>query len=146
MPLLLLLVVLLMLLASRPALAFVGGQRTTIELASIGGGHELRKDAAQAYNAMAAAALKAGVALHVNSAFRTWEQQDALYKLYVAGQGNLASPPGWGNHQAGIAADIESAGGTNAAYRWLVANAGAFRFVNTGADFSQKEPWHWEFQ
>jgi LysM repeat protein len=40
------------------------------------------------------------------SAFRTWAQQDYLYRLYLSGKGNLAAPPGSSSHNLGVAVDL----------------------------------------
>lgn len=128
--------------AGRVAQGHVNGQLVDLVLVTIdAAGHELRADAAAAFGAMRDAAAAAGVALQVNSAFRTFEQQAALYAQYVAGTGNLAAPAGWSNHEGGVAVDVESGSGTNAAFNWLTANASSYRFKRTVVS----EPWHWEY-
>lgn len=127
-------------LQSNQTWGYINGTKVRLELASIGGGKQLRTDAAAAFIRMREAARVAGVDLHVNSAFRSWAKQAELYALFQAG-GNLAAEPGYSNHQGGVAVDIESANGTNAAYHWLVANAARFGFRRTVAS----EPWHWEY-
>lgn len=66
--------------------------------------------AAEAWNALRAAALEQfGVDLYPGgplSAFRTYEQQDYLYDLYLAGQGAPANPPGSSTHELGISVDL----------------------------------------
>jgi LAS superfamily LD-carboxypeptidase LdcB len=100
---------------------------------------------AQAFRAMQAAAKAAGVHLTLASGFRTMEEQERLYRAYLAGTGNLAAKPGYSNHQNGIAIDIGVRSSfTSPEYLWLAANAADFGFVNTGKNFSQPEPWHWE--
>lgn len=120
----------------------VGGKVARIELAPIGNGHQLRADAAAAFLKMRAAAAAAGVALVVNSSFRTFEEQQELRLAFEAGHGNLAAEPGFSNHEGGTALDLESAGGTNAAFYWLTTNAARFSWRRTVAS----EPWHWEFR
>lgn len=133
--------------AARTVLAYVGGEAQKIRLGAIGDGFFLREDAAAAFNRMLWAAREAGVDLQVDSAFRTWDEQDSLYDKFLAGTGNLAAKPGFSNHQSGIAVDIiVGASFDSPTYRWLAANAPTFGFINTGATFkTQKEPWHWEF-
>ena len=123
--------------------AYVGGRAVDVDLAVIdSNGHLLRIDAANAFMRMRAAAAAAGVELVVESAFRTWDQQKALYDAYVAGERtDVAAPPGWSNHQGGTAVDLKTARGTNAAYDWLVEHAAEFGFHSTVGS----EPWHWEF-
>jgi LAS superfamily LD-carboxypeptidase LdcB len=100
---------------------------------------------AQAFRAMQAAAKAAGIHLTLASGFRTMEEQERLYRAYQDGTGNLAAKPGFSNHQNGIAIDIGvRASFTSPEYLWLAKNAADFGFVNTGKNFSQPEPWHWE--
>lgn len=127
----------------RKVWGYVRGSRVELDLADIGGGYQLGKDAAAAYLRMAAAALAAGITLRVNSAFRSMAEQTRLYALYLAG-GNLAAKPGYSNHQSGIAVDIDSydaQGRPNAASYWLAQNAGRFGFKRTVPE----ELWHWEY-
>jgi LAS superfamily LD-carboxypeptidase LdcB len=66
--------------------------------------------AADSWNAMREAALATyGIDLYPAgpvSAFRTTEQQQYLYDLYLAGQGAPANPPGSSSHELGIAVDL----------------------------------------
>lgn len=88
-----------------------------------------------------------GSDLVVNSGGRSYEEQARAYAAYKAGRGNLAAPPGTSVHESGRAVDlggpIQNAG--SAQHRWLQANAGRYGWVWTGKNFSQFEPWHWEF-
>ncbi|XHF15198.1 M15 family metallopeptidase [Archangium gephyra] len=113
-----------------------------ITVSPIAGGKELRSDAAAAFNRMHAAAKAAGINLHVNSAFRTMEQQRDLYQKYLNGTGNLAAKPGYSNHQGGIALDINVGGTGTSTYKWLANNASRFGFART----VPSEPWHWEYR
>jgi LysM repeat protein len=71
---------------------------------------QLRADAAEAWNAMRAEALRLyGVELQPGgplSAYRTSDQQAELYDLYLSGQGAPAVPPGSSSHEAGLAVDL----------------------------------------
>lgn len=122
-------------------LGYWKGRAVELDLIGIGGGHYLRRDAAFRFFEMREAAWKDGVSLQVNSSFRSHEKQQELYAMYRAGTGSLAAKPGYSNHQSGIAVDIESSGGTNAAFRWLTQNASDFDFRRT----VPSEPWHWEY-
>jgi LAS superfamily LD-carboxypeptidase LdcB len=66
--------------------------------------------AADSWNAMADAAMQQfGVDLHPGgtvSAYRTYEQQAALYEQYLAGTGAPANPPGASTHELGVAVDV----------------------------------------
>ncbi|HZH15666.1 MAG TPA: peptidoglycan-binding protein [Archangium sp.] len=126
----------------RAVKGYVNGVARDITVSSIAGGKEMRSDAAAAFNRMHAAAKAAGINLHVNSAFRTMEEQRALYQKYLNGTGNLAAKPGYSNHQGGIAVDINVGGTGTSTYKWLANNASRFGFVRT----VPSEPWHWEYR
>jgi LAS superfamily LD-carboxypeptidase LdcB len=122
---------------------YVNGRPVAITVSSVGNGKLMRSDAAARFNAMKAAAARAGINLSVVSGFRTMEQQRYLYNLYLQGRGNLAARPGYSNHQGGLSADINMPGGYGGAtYRWLQAHGGAYGFVND----VRGEPWHWTFR
>ncbi|MFP2905004.1 peptidoglycan-binding protein [Pyxidicoccus sp. 3LFB2] len=121
---------------------YVNGTPRNITVASIPNGKTLRTDAAAAFNRMHAAARAQGIDLKVNSGFRTMAEQQALYRAYQNGTGNLAAKPGYSNHQGGIAVDINVGGTGTSTYRWLAANAKNYGFVRT----VPSEPWHWEFR
>ena len=141
--LVLLLVLAMLKRPSNPLQAYVGGKPVNVALVVIDDkGHLLRRDAADAFTQMRAAAAAGGVQLVVESAFRTFDQQAALYNAYTSGQRtDVAAPPVWSNHQGGTALDLVTERGTNAAYAWLVANAHLYGFKRT----VPSEPWHWEF-
>jgi peptidoglycan hydrolase-like protein with peptidoglycan-binding domain len=126
----------------RVVTGYVNGTPRNITVASIPNGKVMRSDAAAAFNRMHAAARAAGINLHVNSGFRTMAEQQALYRAYQNGTGNLAAKPGYSNHQGGIAVDINVGGTGSATYRWLAANASKFGFART----VPSEPWHWEYR
>lgn len=144
------------LLWPRRALAYVNGEAIDIELAEIGGldstGEPLRLEAATAadFRAMRDAASKEGVALKLNSGFRSMEKQTELFQGYSSGLPgfNLAAKPGYSIHQSGRAADFaDCATPDTRTWKWLTSNAARWRFRNTGMTFTaQKEPWHWEHQ
>jgi LAS superfamily LD-carboxypeptidase LdcB len=127
--------------SSRSVVGHLDGHPVMLQLVPIGGCFELDQAPGFAFLQLQAAAASDGVTLQVNSAFRTFEQQAALRALYDAGKGNLAAQPGYSNHEDGRAVDLESAGGTNAAFHWLTANAAAWGFQRTVSS----EPWHWEY-
>ena len=125
---------------------YINGKPVQLQLVDIGVDAKgnrlyLRADVVGAWEAMKAAAEAAGIQLQVNTAFRTFEAQAVLRALYEAGHGALAAEPGYSPHEAGIAVDLESAGGTNAAFAWLTVNALRFGWKRT----VPSEPWHWEY-
>lgn len=133
------------------AFGMVKGVAVELDLAPIGRGLFLRFDVAPHFLAMQAAAKVAGVELIPSgprSAFRTAEQQAEL----IVEEGNaketpggLAAPVGSSPHQAGIAIDLETAGGTNPAFHWLSEYASGFGFRRAHTTLGNKEPWHWEW-
>ncbi|WP_366934908.1 peptidoglycan-binding protein [Pyxidicoccus fallax] len=126
----------------RVVTGYVNGSPRQISLSPIPNGKEMRSDAAAAFNRMHAAARAAGINLKVNSGFRSMAEQQALYRAYQNGTGNLAAKPGYSNHQGGIAVDINVGGTGTSTYRWLAANAKNYGFART----VPSEPWHWEFR
>lgn len=129
----------------RSTTGYKNGQPIAVQLVEIDSeGHELSVPAAEAFFAMRAAAAASGISLHVESAFRTMEEQEWFWYCYQTkscNDGNLAAQPGYSNHQGGTAVDISTARGTNAAWQWLVANANRFGFFAT----VPTEPWHWDY-
>ena len=94
--------------------------------------------------AMAEAARAEGVAIGVNSGFRSWPEQKHLFDGRQRGLPGFApaNRPGNSNHQNGIAFDIDvNGGGSNPTYVWLSRNATRFGFLRTVSH----EPWHWEY-
>ncbi|HST65490.1 MAG TPA: peptidoglycan-binding protein [Mycobacteriales bacterium] len=109
-------------------------------LTSVGDGRRMYTPAAQAFGRMDAAARAAGHDLHVNSGYRTYGEQAALYQAYRNGTGNLAAAPGRSTHGLGLSADIQVT--DPATLRWLRANAGRYGFVND----VPSEAWHWTWR
>ncbi|AKQ69546.1 penicillin-resistant DD-carboxypeptidase [Myxococcus hansupus] len=126
----------------RVVTGYVNGQARQISLSGVPNGKEMRTDAAAAFNRMHAAARAQGITLKVNSGFRSMAEQEALYRAYKNGTGNLAAPPGYSNHQGGIAVDVQTGGTGTSTYRWMANNAKNFGFVRT----VPSEPWHWEYR
>ncbi|RYZ43428.1 MAG: D-alanyl-D-alanine carboxypeptidase [Myxococcaceae bacterium] len=109
----------------------------------IHGGHRLHRDAAAAFERMTAAARESGQSLLVTSAWRSYQQQRYLWRLYRKGKGAKAARPGRSNHQRGLAVDLVVGGELESpTYEWLAGNACRFGFRRTVAS----EPWHWEYR
>lgn len=101
-------------------------------------------DTVQPYLDMVAAAKADDVTVAINSGFRSYPEQKALWEGFQKGLPgfNLAAQPGSSNHQNGVAFDIAVAGADgNEVYDWLKKHATGFGFVRT----VNREPWHWEF-
>jgi hypothetical protein len=94
---------------------------------------------AAAYTRMRAAAQRDHVTLRIASGFRTMAHQQALYRAYRRGRGNLAAVPGHSNHQSGHALDLNTS--TPGVLRWLERNARRYGFRRT----VPTESWHWEW-
>ncbi|MBC8073798.1 MAG: D-alanyl-D-alanine carboxypeptidase family protein, partial [Deltaproteobacteria bacterium] len=107
-------------------------------------GEPVEKATANAYWVMHEAAAADGVDMHINSGFRTMEQQEYFYMCGPDGccccnDCNLAAAPGYSNHQSGHALDINTA--TPGVYNWLVAHGAEYGFSAT----VPSEDWHWEW-
>ncbi|HYN67867.1 MAG TPA: D-alanyl-D-alanine carboxypeptidase family protein [Ornithinibacter sp.] len=131
------------------------------------GGHELRADAAKALATMAAASVDAGVGrIGIDTAFRSYATQDALYDSRVASRGRAWADtwylrPGYSEHQTGLTVDLLPIGRSNCTINdcidetpqgvWLARNAWRHGFIlryerghtsTTGVGF---EPWHFRY-
>jgi hypothetical protein len=124
------------------------GHLSSSELASIpfSPGHSVRADVVGGLAELNEAyAAEFGVSMTINSSYRTYAQQEALYDP----SSKTAAPPGCSNHGTGLAIDI--GGGVqafgSAQYEWLKANAEAYGWVHPPfAEPSGRnpEPWHWQ--
>jgi len=122
------------------------------ELAPIGNGKFLRKDAAAAFNAMADAyKTDTGFTLAVNDGYRSNARQKTLYDRYQSDKTKypVAAAPGRSLHNKGHAVDIGGIGlgFSGPIFNWLTQNAGIYGFDNvTGRLPDVNEPWHWEYK
>jgi len=120
---------------------FRRGQRSAIEVVALGPDRvEVEIRTAKAFLAMRSAAARGGVALKLESGFRTHQHQTRLFRAWRKGQRMRAARPGRSNHQSGRALDI-AVKTVPGAGEWLESNAARFGFKRTVA----KEPWHWEY-
>ncbi len=107
-------------------------------------GEPVEKDTANAFWVMREAAAADGVQIHINSGFRTMEQQEYFYMCGPDGccccnDCNLAAAPGYSNHQSGHALDLNTS--SPGVYGWLAAHGGEYGFTET----VPSEDWHWEW-
>jgi len=102
-----------------------------------------------------------GVTLYVESAYRSFAEQQSLKSLYTviygAGTANsFAADQGYSEHQLGTTLDFITTGlggrtegfENTQAYQWLVANAYRFGFEISYPKGNAQyiyEPWHWRF-
>jgi LAS superfamily LD-carboxypeptidase LdcB len=125
---------------ARTATGYKNGEKLQLRIVDCGGGGvECEAHTAAAFRAMAKAAHKAGLDLSIRSGFRSHAKQTALYKKYRSGNGNLAAPPGFSNHESGRALDLYIT--KDKVYSWLKDNAGHYGFYRTVPG----EAWHWEY-
>ena len=124
------------------------------------GSRQLTSNAATALRQLIAGAAAVGLTTGVNSGYRSYVSQRALYEQDVRQYGqkvadNLVARPGYSEHQLGLAADLTGAECTNssctattAVGRWIGANAWRYGFIlsnavgKTAITGWQSEPWH----
>ena len=133
----------------------------------------LQTEAADAFLSMQAAAAKDGVDVRMQSGYRSVSYQKKLYDnktQYYRNKGlseaaarekaaAIVNPPGYSEHNCGLAADLNSPEHTGldegfentAAFRWLCQHAGEYGFIlryPKGAEEKTEityEPWHWRY-
>jgi hypothetical protein len=98
-------------------------------------GKQMRPDVARAFDRLAAAARRDGLALIVNSAYRSDAEQARLFAANP--DPRWVARPGTSLHRCGTELDI----GPSGAYGWLAANAPRFGFVKRYS----WEPWHFGY-
>ena len=98
-------------------------------------GEGMRPDVAAAFDRMSAAASSPGLALFVNSGYRSDAEQAALWAQHP--DPRWVAPPGTSLHRCATELDL----GPPAAYGWLAANADRFGFLQRYA----WESWHYGF-
>lgn len=121
----------------------------------------LAPHAARAWQAMQAAAARDGIALVLESAFRSVARQTEILRAKLAAGQTLAqaltlvAPPGYSEHHTGRAVDIGTPGSqaleedfeTTAAFTWLQLHAGGHGFTMSYPRGNPQgyayEPWHW---
>jgi D-alanyl-D-alanine carboxypeptidase len=115
----------------------------------VGFGAEMEQitlDSLDPYLKLKDAAEEENIQLSINSAFRTFQRQAELRRLFEGGRGNLAAKPGHSNHQHGQAFDLNTRhnvfDGTDKIYEWLKLNGPKHGFVRTVSN----ESWHWEYR
>ena len=98
-------------------------------------GKPMRPDVARAFDRMAAAARRAGIALIVNSGYRSDAEQARLFAANP--NPRMVARPGRSLHRFGTELDL----GPPSAYGWLARNARRFGFVKRYS----WEPWHYGY-
>jgi hypothetical protein len=123
------------------------GPKLLVNIVGFGGEMEqITLDSLDPYIKLKDAAEEDNIQLSINSAFRTFQRQADLRRLFERGQGNLAAKAGHSNHQHGQAFDLNTRhnvfNGSDKIYEWLKKNAPKHGFVRTVS----KESWHWEYR
>ncbi|HEY7150437.1 MAG TPA: transglycosylase SLT domain-containing protein [Solirubrobacterales bacterium] len=98
-------------------------------------GKPMRPDVAAAFDLLAAAAARVGIALVVNSAYRSDAEQARLFAQHP--DPRWVAPPGQSLHRCATELDL----GPATAYAWLAAHAARFGFVKRYS----WEPWHFGY-
>ncbi len=117
---------------SMPATAGGGGYSGPLAYRD---GEGMRPDVAAAFDRMATGASRAGLALVVNSGFRSDAEQAALFAAHP--DPRWVAPPGHSLHRCATELDL----GPESAYGWLAANASRFGFLQRYS----WEAWHFGF-
>ncbi|MGY1748472.1 D-alanyl-D-alanine carboxypeptidase family protein [Modestobacter sp. SYSU DS0511] len=130
------------------------------DLVPVGDQYQLRAEAAEAMDAMLAAAADQGLFLSVQSAYRSYDYQVGLFDAQVSRFGEeraevRVARPGHSEHQTGLAADVGGGGcdietcfGTTPEGRWVADHGAEFGYVVRYPDGAQEvtgfkyEPWH----
>jgi LAS superfamily LD-carboxypeptidase LdcB len=92
----------------------------------------MRPDVALAFDRLAAAARRAGLALYVSSGYRSDAEQARLFAAHP--DPKWVAPPGESLHRYATELDL----GPAVAYPWLANNAGHYGFLQRYS----WEPWH----
>jgi D-alanyl-D-alanine carboxypeptidase len=136
-------------------------------LSQIAPGLALRREAAEALEAMQRAAAADGVELRVLSAYRPTALQKSLFFDVKADRNQdartrarVSAPPGFSEHSTGYAVDLGDARlpatdlspqfEQTPAFRWLAANANRYHFTLSFPRGNRQgvsyEPWHWRYE
>ena len=128
-----------------------------------GEAQQVREEVYNAFIDMWNAANNEGIYLIINSSYRSYQDQEAVYNEYKdlygeSGADSIAARPGYSEHQTGLSVDIFSKDNTSTktfkdsnAYKWLLENSYKYGFILrypegkenlTGYNF---EAWHYRY-
>ena len=125
----------------------------------------LRDEAATALEKMAKDAKKEGYELMINSSYRSYDDQNAIYNEYFSiydevTAASLVSKPGSSEHQLGLSVDLSSQSvvdgtynvfGDSPDYQWVIKHAHEYGFIlrypseKTELTGAANEPWHFRY-
>ncbi len=129
---------------------------------SYGENQMLTREAYSAFISMFKSAKEENLTLIINSSFRSYEDQDKIYKYYLTTLGEeeankRAAKAGFSEHQTGLSVDIQTYGSTGDTFeefdefKWLSDNAYKYGFILrypkgkeyiTGYEY---ESWHYRY-
>ena len=127
---------------------------------SYGDNQKVTEDTFNAFLDMWNAAKKENLTLIINSSFRSYEDQDEIYKTYYNLYGEsyvkkYTAKPGFSEHQTGLSLDIASAKSdifeNSKEFKWMKENAYKYgyilRFPKTKAEITgfRYEAWHYRY-
>ncbi len=146
---------------------YAPGDLVPVGRAGIRGAGVVRKFIIRDLRRLARAAREAGAPIAVQSAYRSYATQEAVFASWVRQVGyeralQVSARPGHSEHQLGTALDLRSANsarapwdyqdwGRTAAGRWLKRNAWRYGFVlsypagRSTISCYDYEPWHWRY-
>lgn len=123
----------------------------------------IREEVHDAYVDMASQAKEAGITLIVSSSYRSYADQESVYKDFYYSKGETyadayAARAGSSEHQSGLALDIFTPDGTTTgtfektdAYKWLIENCYKYGFIlrypkdKTYLTGYEYESWHFRY-
>lgn len=127
------------------------------------GDNKIRKEVYEAYIKMYEAAKENGITLMINSSYRSYKDQEAVYNSYKEYYDEeyadgIAARPGYSEHQTGLALDIFCTTNTSIktfaesdAYKWLLENSYKYGFILRYPDGKENitgyafESWHYRY-
>ena len=130
------------------------------DLVAVGGGQQIRTEAALALKQMIADAKTEGLIINPLSGYRSYTTQVSVYNNEVKANGQAVADtqsarPGTSEHQTGLAIDVGGGGcgvedcfGDTAAGKWVAANSYKYGFIIRYTAEKQQvtgyraEPWH----
>ena len=130
------------------------------DLVAVGGGQQLRQEAATALSHLLAAATSENLTINPLSGYRSYNTQVSVYNKEVNQYGQTVADsqsarPGHSEHQTGLAIDVGGGGcgiedcfGETDEGKWLAANAYKYGFIIRYPEGKQQltgyraEPWH----
>lgn len=130
------------------------------DLVSVGGGQQLRKEAAAGFAALVATANAEGLTINPLSGYRSYNTQVTVYNSEVKRYGQAVADtqsarPGTSEHQTGLGIDVGGGGcgiedcfGDTAEGKWVAANAHKYGFIvryvsgKEAVTGYRSEPWH----